>query len=392
MKIAAVSLTSSLFIVCLALGCGTEDTVDENEGVVQPSEEALDEMMSAYCEFAIRCVDETGVGEGEGIRYCHPAAQDAFTQTLLDQAGDESHLDTPSLIGCREAIEAESSCLADPFDSLACQQIVVGTVLQGETCQSSFACEGDSYCAIGEGTSCGVCQSRAQEGDSCADADCSALLYCGAEQTCQPVGQRSDLCTVDEACEPGLRCLSGRCGVPSAPFGSSCSAGDPCNDNLFCETSGTNAGTCQRAAESGAACDDNLPCGNRGNRCLDGVCTPIAAPGESCTSSDACPSGFGCISRSCQALPVDGEPCDASGCFEVMCLGGTCGLLPIRDRCETNADCESGNCSDRSRTCEDAVRRGGDCAVLPCEAGLECLTTTDDEGAIQSRCDVVVCD
>lgn len=378
--------------IALLVSCGTEDTVDENEGVVQPSEEALDAMMSAYCEFAIRCVDETGLGEGEGIRYCHPAAQLAFTETLLEEAGNESRLDTPSLVACREAIEAESSCLADPFESLACTQIVLGTVALGASCRSSLACSGDSYCAIDAGEGCGVCQAHARVSEPCAEAECSALLYCGSEQTCQPVGERSDLCTGDEACAPGLVCLSGRCGVPSAPFGSTCSPGEPCNDNLFCATSGANAGTCQRAAETGDACDDSLPCGNRGNRCVDGVCTQIVGPDDSCTSSNVCPSGFGCISRSCQALPVEGEPCDEAGCFEVMCLNGTCGLLPIRDRCETNADCESGNCSDRSRTCEEAVARGGDCAVLPCETGLECLTTTDSEGTIQSRCDVVVCD
>lgn len=230
---------------------------------------------------------------------------------------------------CIEAIN-NISCSGD-LNADACDQIFAGTVEQGGGCFIDEECldgDGVGSCSASD-NQCGICEVNpdipdANQGESCAQADCAAGLECNEEDICQPEAEASG--SAGSTCESdgptdvfggcdmsaNLLCIDGTCTEASftSSAGAECGAnGVMCEGDLVCPIS-TSASTVQCTAPKAV-----------GESCIDGS--------EQSLMITACVSTAFCNyeSRQCVAKKDNGEMCDEDG------------------------HCQSGNCDEMSEVC-----------------------------------------
>lgn len=205
--------------------------------------------------------------------------------------------------------------------------------LAGSLCLAG-QCAATSYCeGVLDG---GVCAERKPEGAACSGEQCAAGLVCDAlSSTCARASLASgDPCTLSQRCPPAEACIgaterrAGFCDRPRAE-GEDCVTDRDCEEHLGC-LAGDGGASCQRRLAAGSACTSQQAC-QAGATCLDGTCTPLPLPGESCTTTRTCRWGL------CRELVnTDG--------------GAVCGaLLSAGQPCLRHDECASGSC--RSGTC-----------------------------------------
>jgi len=230
---------------------------------------------------------------------------------------------------CQSAIAAlDCSVLSGGFGSAAppaCQATLTGTVAQGGTCWDSSNCAA-GYCTwdLLTGTCPGTCQPFTAAGAACSDDTCGPDL--GAAQ-------------------PTCKLLSGT--------GGAC----PCQDALYCDTSGATA-TCRPFLATGATCTSfGAPC-NLLTTCggSPSTCQAYVGAGATCDPTDSqCGIGYDCTGTStftCTSLPALGDACD------FQCLRSWCDFLSPTPTCHAlladgatcnpdyfGADCLSGSCN-----------------------------------------------
>ena len=375
------------------VACSTDD--GENRGVVGDGGQtvfvdASIDLLNAFCDFSIRCENPITSQSPVDPVICHPTIQEEIIgqwQLIADGGASQDH---EALSACKSAVNGQESCSYDPIRNAACWNLFIGTVEQDEACSHSEHCGDGLFCATDDHGYCGTCRLYAVETESCAEHSCAPGFFCDTEALCEPLHGRGQGCAQDSDCQLGLSCLGGLCGVPSAPFGSPCSGAEArCDYGLFCQTQGEDAGTCQRAAQSGDACSAELPCGELGDRCVEGTCLAIAVSGEECSSDGQCSDYFACEQGVCAPFPILGERCrDWLGCADSLCRGGLCREGLDGDACEHDRVCQSAFCSPHSGTCEQLIAQGGECLGGDCRDGLVC--TVDGADGI-GRCSEVVC-
>ena len=178
-------------------------------------------------------------------------------------------------------------------------------------------------------------------------------------------------CAVDADCSDGApcngaeACVAGHCQAAAAI---DCGDGDACTDDACVALDAVNW-TCEHAAivcDDGDACTDDscdasvgcvfaaIDCGD-GDACTIDACVALDAVHWTCTNTAVgCDDGDACTIDSCDGGAGCVFTAVVCGAGEV-CEGGSCVLLPVcggyRDACSSNADCCSGNCNRKKRTC-----------------------------------------
>jgi chitobiase/beta-hexosaminidase-like protein len=258
--------------------------------------------------------------------------------------------------------------------SVTGKEIAAGRVTydatQGTACASAF---GSLTCAqLDSSTAPAACASvltgTVPNGSSCyLDEDCAAG-WCDSTTsscpgTCQAFAQLDQSCATATTCAPGLECDSTQiCKAPSAVNGAC-----PCQDGLWCDTSGGTLGTCRASLTSGACDTLNLGQCSIGHVCvgtLSTTCQALVGLGGDCTAgAELCGLGYSCdtATNTCVSFPKLGEACSASN---PVCIGTYCDLLGtlkclaykhIGDACSAATDflaCEPGStCDAGTSTC-----------------------------------------
>jgi hypothetical protein len=156
-----------------------------------------------------------------------------------------------------KAKEVYAKATITPDDTRAldatCDSVFRGSVAKGKACAGAGECSGDLVCDKG------VCADKVEKktGDFC--------------------GNPGEVCDANSYCTAGAAPNSIQC-IAKKAKGDGCSATDPCNDTLRCNT------FCTDRLSSGDACASDADCGSsapfcdiyNGSKCSAGI---IAAPG-----------------------------------------------------------------------------------------------------------------
>lgn len=290
------------------------------------------ECYGSYAE----CID--GVCRGSSCpRKCQPRA-------LLDEVCTVD-VDCRNGLYCRfpPFMSSVGQCTAFGNVGAACSdadRCAVGLQCVNEQCRALPAA--GSVCLLGQCTDssycdgaldAGVCVTRKDEGERCSGDECQAALVCDllSGLCVKRVLSSGDRCTLEQSCPAGETCLgvnattAGLCDRPRAE-NEACAADGDCEDHLTCL--GADGGSaCQLRRMTGGACGSVQNC-MTGTTCLDGACTPLPLPGESCATTRVCRWGL------CRELAnTDG--------------GAVCGLLLTAGQpCNRGEECASGACSN----------------------------------------------
>jgi len=275
--------------------------------------------------------------------------------------------------------------------------------------------------AIGCGPSSGSGKVGTQT-EVCADY---ATSYCNRLATCSPYRVAQTFGDVTACVErlkpicasvlqaPGTGLTTEQYGACAAAYTSA-----SCDDVLLaswvpaaCAAKGTLA--------DGAACGHNAQCTSgyckHGFSQVCGTCAALVPSGGSCSRSEDCEAGLGCVSPgTCGATAARGASCRTVPCTpDMVCLNGTCsdrlaadaacvvqdyacnddlGLycdsqtlrctamtpVPVGGSCATGVIvCIAGGCSPNTQLCEAALADGAACNTeLPCRYPAVCVSGT----------------
>lgn len=317
--------------------------------------DALDAAVAAVCTFATDCVtDQTA-----GLLFltqldCERALPQVFPVGELRHAIEQ--VQAGNIEYNAVAFEAcitrvREACI--PIDGTFCPEAFEGPAAIDGDCASDYDCAGDAYCQTGR-TCPGTCVERSAPGQPCSEArTCSSgdkeWAICDDTDTCRTaevvsLGKEGDDCGVSAVgnnlglsfCEPGLYCdLEGtkKCVAPAT-------AGKDCTSNL-CEPGtvcvGTDPALCVAPTlvknEGGTCNGTTLLCDPQsGLACQTGKCALITdgAQGDICPANEFgglfCGEGLicrqleGARSHTCEALGVEGDPCESGS----QCESGAC--------------------------------------------------------------------
>jgi hypothetical protein len=179
-------------------------------------------------------------------------------------------------------------------------------------------------------------------------------------------------CRGDFECPDGTLCTDRGC-VTECEGDADCPEGTLCSDGLCLApnepTPEPQPGTCER----------NSDCDDPGLVCRDGLCTPddrsCGRLGCSCAETERCSAGYTCVEDECRP---NEDVCQFNHECGVgrVCLDGTC-----HERCETDAECPTGQqCGDEG-VCRDVPPMTGQCASNDdCDAGQVCLDSVCIDG------------
>jgi hypothetical protein len=276
----------------------------------------------------------------------------------------------PGKASCRSA-DGGSRCLA--------------LSASGQTCASGADCA-DGVCReSGGGRVCGAIA----DGESCTrHADCSARSYCGGDagsRRCVARVANGAACRrledTNVCAEAEAACVQGRCAVRpfDVPDGELCRSFTDCRPGSYCrwKAAAGDEGACARQWPLNGPCRpfDVQSC-RPDMRCINGLCRPLAAEGESCPAPFSCKAELECVPDSadggfpagahCRALGRPGEPCAAhrscaSGLF--CSSDGRCAALgPAGAPCRSGDECASGQCVSGS---DAATHCGAPCGSAP---------------------------
>ncbi len=276
-------------IVCLAQGC-----LAESHSPSSPV--ALEDFCGRFFDALCGPLDGCGCGlvastscRAEERMICgsflSTALQDAIADGSLryDPDAAAALLSRLEERGCDGFVQALDWRVRDLFDLGG---VFVGDRAVGERCES-LGFELVSVCRLGScssGSGGGVCRGSVGEGERC-------------DRTHRCVDLDRDLSLGGSVEQWVLRC-------------------EP-------DTPGSDAGTCRRWVDEGAACAEPVVCWT--GRCEGGVCAAAEVAGE-CLSTRECAAGLYCQNLACALGGApEGAPCDdAAACASEVCVGGRC--------------------------------------------------------------------
>jgi hypothetical protein len=297
-----------------------------------PFDELGDELMDAYCDYAVAC---------EGV----PDRATCLASLTFDQS-ELATLGADIMTGIvRYDGKAARQCV-DVFGSLAsckrtvvgdvdarlddvCGKVFAGTLAPGAACITSEECANDGVCdRPGCATECcaGTCIARPPAIP--AGGDCSsleALQQCAAgtrcvfdsvtgAATCRVPLPRGASCTLDGDCAEPYSCVppdplaaAAFCTAPVG-LGQSC-ANVGCDDiRDYCDPV---TSICTARIPVGGACDPNTPTFCIGYAWCDGTtCVALPGPGATCdANNDRCLASLTCDANLQCTLPPAGGSC-----------------------------------------------------------------------------------
>lgn len=327
-------MISSLLLTAVAAGCGGSSAGTASS--------YWDQLLQASCSYGVRC------GVYENLDSCKAtlgtirrslgqliASEDAAVASgslSYDADAAATCLDMRQNRACDDALSRAAS---------VCDHVFVGTRRTGEACAFPTECVSDvcnvpscsMACCAG---TCGDAPTLVAIGQSCAAGPCVDGAYCDASETCSALLPAGAACTSILDCQVDLICgdSSHTCLKPAAR-GQACNPAD--SSLLACAVGACDAvsKTCVPYVFAGAACDPNnnlcgfaLSCDPASSKCTAGP-----ALGESCSSR-----------------------CAADGYCKWDSTTGTGICVPLGakgDSCTTDAACETGTCDPAAHACAD---------------------------------------
>ena len=152
----------------------------------------------------------------------------------------------------------------------------------------------------------GTCVALAQQGQSCATAECTGGLLCDPQaKTCQPLPTKGAACPSFE-CQAPYRCVSGTC-ADAVQAGGACPTGAECAGGLTCDqlTKTCKAPTLAPAGQPCGFVQNQIVDCQTGLRCQQGTtgqgtCIVPKHAGEACAvGKGECASFLFCINGTC---------------------------------------------------------------------------------------------
>jgi hypothetical protein len=288
-----------------------------------------DRMLTARCVYFERC-GVTASRDHCLAFYDHFAIDDVSAEAAYE-AGKLAY-DEALARACIDAFDAlPCDGAAQSPDALdVCDDVITGTLAQGETCGFDRECVSDN-CVV----------------PSCTEACCTGT--CGPELAPPDIGQP---CT--SLCVEGAFCnTSGTCQA-LLPQGAACSE-EVCTYGNYCKgLTSTTSGTCSPFPHLGEACE--TICAEVNAVCLGARCVEVGLLGDACSSDAQCAGFYVCTAGSCALMPTRGMPCTRTCSDESFCNGTTCeAQKPNGATCARGEECLShwcertnatGNCTD----------------------------------------------
>jgi hypothetical protein len=292
---------SVLALTCITGGCGNVTPSNSGDaGIDAPltAAEACGQLAGAICDAVDGCAHVY-------MQLLYGDKTTCISRQQLSCMDDQmvsGTNNTPAIAAsCAQAIHTATCAdlLASKIPA-ACQ-IQPGTVANGLACGSSWQCQ-STHCEK-NGQQCGICGPRAAAGGTC---------------------------TVDDGCQVGMVCASGKCVTPGE-LGAGCDATHPCRGNLYCP--GTDAtttnptcahklGATASCATTADACDlagQHVACNPFTKVCVDvGVaqggqaCGNVNGTFTVCVDFDDCAGATLTVAGTCAAPAMDGEFCGAN--------------------------------------------------------------------------------
>ena len=226
-----------------------------------------DQLAAAFCDNIAGCCHTAAIAFD--LATCQQALLANLNQSVAMETSPNIKYDANAAGSCVAAYASEvKSCkLDETVLNEACRTVFVGSLPPGAPCTVSDECsksaDGDAYCDTSSPSSAqGTCVSLGSPGPhgkqgetcggTCTSNSCSSSpspagsvplptcfnsdgLYCGPDQTCQPLVALGQPCESD-ACKPGTFCKFST--TPSGSFQGACaavqSAGAPCMQDEDC--------------------------------------------------------------------------------------------------------------------------------------------------------------
>lgn len=216
-----------------------------------------------------------------------------------------------------------------------CDEVFVGTQLEGEECISETECAEGRTCEIATDACEGICA------NNCGDFNCLDTEFCSATG-CVEKGALAASCESFEECQRGLYCINSICstGGTTAERGE-CAFNGECSGDLICISSkcqpfdppaageACTLGEFSTYCEAGSVCTDLV----LGTDELDGTCGPTKAAGEECRVFYECATGLTCDAPDfvtpgvCTPLRAIGAACNNQfDCASGVCESDVCAL------------------------------------------------------------------
>ena len=247
----------------------------------------------------------------------------------------------------------------DATQGAACNAAIQTLDCSGLSAQGGFtvppACQASLSGQVGNGLQC-------YDSADCASGFCGWDLASGTcPDTCRPFIQAGGACD-GAGCASGLVC-DGPFGAQTCKAPSGAGGACPCQDNLWCDTSGATP-VCRAFLSQNAPCDPQNSLCNVLTTCVGTTptCQPWIGVDAACDpAADRCGIGYTCsgVSNKCVSVPGLGEPCTT------LCVGSWCDFLSPTPTCKALlAD---------GATC-NPVLQGFDCASGSCTASSRCET------------------
>lgn len=333
----------------------------------------MDCLVEAQCEAMVECQgvyasrEECLAYHGDlSFRGLEATFEMYYASDVIEYSGENA---AECLAGMRAM-----ACDFSGAEAVACEQIFIGLVEEGDTCFDREECAGpgsrcreSNGCEPGEACCERVCERAAAVGESCEERSCQPETRC-VSGTCED-GAVGSACERDSHCDGW--CFEGSCTSPLAR-GQTCERDSQCEGTDVCIEDAEEQPVCQPIDEEGAACEGfcvgPLYCDQSGDE--PGACTPLPREvDEDCSDANRCLGVFlGCDDDTQVCVPVPGEGDVCAGPCEpgLICSAevdeeeeGIC--EPPRaegEPCRFDPHCASGDCqqnADGDRFCQPII-------------------------------------
>ncbi len=290
---------------------------------------------------------------------CESCAESGSTGTCKVRTG--------APIATRTACSGSGTCKGQCDGSTkSCVYAGSSTVCTQASCVNGSAspasnCDGAGNCPAVTASQCAgdLCASDGSGkcAASCTATSCSAGTYCSAAGACAPKKTPGTACSSTAECTTGI-CVDGVC----------------CNTACTgqCQVCNT-TGTCVNNS-SGAPVGGRGACTGAGTACggtCDGTTDGCVYPGVSKSCGTAtCSSDLTMFNwTACNGLGACSSPQTTSCGTADYCSGGACTTKLTSGACQSNTQCQSGNCSIYSVTgtsicCQSGYSNCGSCSYL----------------------------
>ena len=284
----------------LGPGCSSDD----GEGEVPAKPVALEDYCDLYAEMGCAAAQACDCFGDLGLSYCQSyLSSECQDEVVAPVEAGRMGYDGQDAGRCLTEIQliiADCSLDGDDYPQ-ACDRMLTGLVVAGDSCDS------DEECAVPLECVDGICTLLPGDGEACLSGWCADDHSCGDDGICHRYALLGGSCAGGIQCQDGLYCNEqGNLCEPYLDQGDSCAQTSwACDDDLYCSPSSQ---TCERYPGVGQSCADSS------GTCLgDAYCDPNeicraqSPAGSGCSDDQQCLS-YDCVDATCQAEGANGCP------------------------------------------------------------------------------------